>query len=85
VTFRKSDALREIAGAVPLDRLLVETDAPYLAPGRYRGKRNEPAFVVETASELARVKGIPLAELSKHTTDNFFRLYAKVPRTVLAP
>src|SRR5262245_44942313 len=83
LTFRKSDVLREIAAGVPLDRLLVETDAPYLAPGRYRGKRNEPAYVVETAKELAKVKGIPAAELARASTDNFFRLYAKTPRTVL--
>src|SRR5262245_2959102 len=85
LTFGKSDALREIAAGVPLDRLLVETDAPYLAPGRYRGKRNEPAYVVETAKELARVKGIGATELARATTDNFFRLYAKAPRAVLAP
>ena len=85
VTFRKSDALREIARRAPLDRLLVETDAPYLAPGRHRGKRNEPAYVVETASELARVRGMPLADLRQRTTENFFRLYAKAPRTVSPP
>lgn len=84
LTFKKSDALREIAASVPLDRLLVETDAPFLAPGKYRGKRNEPAYVVETAKELAKVKGISQAELAQATTDNFFRLYAKTPRTVLA-
>ena len=83
LTFKKSDALRAIAADVPLDRLLVETDAPYLAPGKYRGKRNEPAYVVHTAAELARVKGISQAELARATTDNFFRLYAKTPRTVL--
>jgi TatD DNase family protein len=80
VTFKKSDALREIAGAVPLDRLLVETDAPYLAPGKYRGKRNEPAYVVETAAALAKVKGIAPEALAKATTDNFFRLYRKAQR-----
>ena len=80
VTFKKSDALREIAGAVPLDRLLVETDAPYLAPGKYRGKRNEPAYVVETAAALAKVKGIAPEALAKATTDNFFRLYSKARR-----
>src|SRR5262249_17822256 len=58
LTFKKSDALREVAALVPLDRLLVETDAPYLAPGPLRGKRNEPAYVVHTAAELARVKGV---------------------------
>jgi TatD DNase family protein len=80
LTFKKSEALRAIAAEVPLDRLLVETDAPFLAPGKHRGKRNEPAFVVETASELARVKGVAQADLARATTDNFFRLYAKMPR-----
>jgi TatD DNase family protein len=80
LTFKKSDALREIAASVPLDRLLVETDAPYLAPGKYRGKRNEPAFVVLTAAELAKVKGVSEAEIARATTENFFRLYAKTPR-----
>ena len=83
LTFKKSDALREIAAAVPLDRLLVETDAPYLAPGKYRGKRNEPAYVVETAAELARVKGVTLDELAQATTENFFRLYNKTPRAAI--
>ncbi|HWE15687.1 MAG TPA: TatD family hydrolase [Hyphomicrobiaceae bacterium] len=80
VTFRKSEALREVAQSVPLDRLLVETDAPFLAPGKYRGKRNEPAYVVETAAALARLKAISTEELARATTDNFFRLYRKAPR-----
>lgn len=80
VTFKKSDALRDIAKAVPLDRLLVETDAPYLAPEPYRGKTNEPAYVVHTAAALAKVKGVSAAELAAATTDNFFRLFGKVPR-----
>jgi TatD DNase family protein len=84
VTFKKSEALRAIAADVPLDRLLVETDAPYLAPGKHRGKRNEPAYVVETAKELAKVKGVSAAQLADATTDNFFRLYAKTPRAALA-
>jgi TatD DNase family protein len=85
VTFKKSDALREVARSVPLDRLLVETDAPYLAPGKYRGKkRNEPAYVVETAATLAQVKGISVEELAKATTENFFRLYKKAPRAAVA-
>lgn len=84
LTFKRSEALREIAKAVPLERLLVETDAPYLAPGRHRGRRNEPAFVVETANALARLKGIEPAELARATTENFFRAYGKVPRTALA-
>ncbi len=64
LTFKKSDELREIARDVPLDRLLVETDAPFLAPVPYRGKRNEPAFVTETAKVLAEIKGISEAELA---------------------
>ena len=65
---------------VPLERLLVETDAPYLAPGKYRGKRNEPAYVVETAAVLASVKGVTPPEMAEATTENFFRLYGKAPR-----
>ena len=84
LTFKKSDELRAVARTVPLDRLLVETDAPYLAPGKYRGKRNEPAYVVQTAAELAKVKGVTLEELSQATTENFFRLYNKTPRTAIA-
>jgi TatD DNase family protein len=84
LTFKKSDALREIAQSVPLDRLLVETDAPYLAPGKYRGKRNEPAYVVETATTLAKVKGVSLETLAQATTENFHRLYSKAPRMDLA-
>jgi TatD DNase family protein len=84
VTFKKSEALREVAQSVPLDRLLVETDAPYLAPGKYRGKRNEPAYVVETAAVLAKLKGISVEELAQATTDNFFRLYGKAPRRLAA-
>jgi TatD DNase family protein len=84
LTFKKSDALREIAKATALDRLLVETDAPYLAPGKMRGQRNEPAYVVETAAELARVKGLTRDELARATTENFFRLYNKTPRVVPA-
>lgn len=80
LTFRNSDALRAIAADVPLDRLLVETDAPYLAPPPHRGRRNEPAYVVETAKVLASVKGISEAELAVVTTDNFHRLFNKVAR-----
>jgi TatD DNase family protein len=80
VTFKKSDALREVAQMVPLDRMLVETDAPFLAPGKHRGKRNEPAYVVETAAVLAKVKGVTPEDLARATTDNFFRLYSKAPR-----
>jgi len=80
VTFKKSDELRAIAASLPADRFLVETDAPYLAPGPYRGKRNEPAYVVETAKVLADVRGVSLDEIAQQTTQNFFRLFGKVPR-----
>jgi TatD DNase family protein len=79
LTFRRSDELRAIAADVPMDRLLVETDAPYLAPVPHRGGRNEPAFVVETAKVLAEVKGVSPAAISAATSENFFRLFAKVP------
>lgn len=80
LTFKKSDALRAIAAALPADRILVETDAPYLAPGKMRGKRNEPAYVVETARTLAETRGVSLEEIAEQTTENFFRLFSKVPR-----
>lgn len=77
VTFKKADALRETAAAVPSERLLVETDAPYLAPVPRRGKRNEPAYVRHTAVELARVRDVTFEEIAATTTDNFFRLFTK--------
>jgi TatD DNase family protein len=80
VTFKNAEALRDIALAVPSDRFLVETDAPYLAPGRHRGKRNEPAFVVETARVLAETRSVSPEEMARQTTENFFRLFHKVPR-----
>ena len=80
LTFKKSDALRAIAAEVPADRILVETDAPYLAPGKFRGKRNEPAYVTETAKVLAEARGSSADHIAHETTDNFFRLFAKVPR-----
>jgi TatD DNase family protein len=80
LTFRKSDDLRAIAQDLPADRILVETDAPYLAPGRHRGKRNEPGFVVETAQVLAETRGISTDQIARQTTENFFRLFHKVPR-----
>jgi TatD DNase family protein len=79
LTFKTSEALRDVARAVPLDRLLVETDAPYLAPVPFRGKRNEPAHVVHTAKVLADVKGVSAVEMARATTANFHRLYTKVP------
>ncbi|HZS63808.1 MAG TPA: TatD family hydrolase [Xanthobacteraceae bacterium] len=80
LTFKNSQHLRDIAAGLPADRIMVETDAPYLAPGPYRGKRNEPAFVVETAKVLAQARGVSLEEIARQTTENFFRLFSKVPR-----
>ncbi|MGJ4910476.1 TatD family hydrolase [Bradyrhizobium sp. HKCCYLS2033] len=80
VTFKKSEALRALAAEVPADRIMVETDAPYLAPGKFRGKRNEPAYVVETAKVLAETRGVSLEEFSQQTTETFFKLFSKVPR-----
>ena len=77
---KSRDALRAIAAKVPIDRLLVETDAPYLAPDPYRGKTNEPAYVVHTAKTLADVKGVSPEALADATTENFHRLFKKVPR-----
>ncbi|MFO1112052.1 MAG: TatD family hydrolase [Bradyrhizobium sp.] len=79
LTFKKSDALRALAAELPADRIMVETDAPYLAPGKHRGKRNEPSYVVEVAKVLAEVRGVSLAEISRQTSENFFRLFSKVP------
>jgi TatD DNase family protein len=79
LTFKKSQTLRDLAAELPSDRIMVETDAPYLAPGKFRGKRNEPAYVVEVAKVLAETRGVSLEEISRQTTDNFFRLFSKVP------
>ncbi len=80
LTFKKSDELRAIAADLPAERILVETDSPYLAPGRHRGKRNEPAFVVETARVLAQVRNVTFEHIAQQTTENFHRLFSKVPR-----
>lgn len=80
LTFKNSQAIRDIAAELPAERIMVETDAPYLAPGKHRGKRNEPSFVVETARVLAETRGVTLEEISRQTTENFFRLFSKVPR-----
>jgi len=80
VTFKNSGDLREIAKNVPADRFLIETDSPYLAPLPYRGKRNEPAYVVEVAKTLAVVRGVSVDEIARQTTENFFKLFSKVPR-----
>lgn len=80
LTFKNSADLRAIAAGVPRDRLLVETDAPYLAPVPHRGQRNEPAFVADTAKVLAETIGVSPGEIAAITTDNFFRLFSKMPR-----
>jgi len=77
LTFRKADELRDIARALPLDRLLVETDAPFLAPVPHRGKRNEPAFVARTADALAELRGLEPAEVARATTANFRALFRR--------
>lgn len=78
LTFKNSQELRDIARDVPLDRLLVETDAPFLAPVPHRGKRNEPAFVADTARTLAAVKGVSFADISEATTANALTLFSKM-------
>jgi TatD DNase family protein len=81
LTFKKAEALREIVKGVPLERLLVETDAPYLTPEPYRGKSNEPAYLVETAKRLADLKEVPFHELCTQTSQNFLKLFSKVSLT----
>jgi TatD DNase family protein len=80
LTFKNSAALRALAAELPADRILVETDAPYLAPLPHRGKRNEPAYVAETAKVLAQTRAVAPDDIARATTENFFRLFSKVPR-----
>jgi TatD DNase family protein len=80
LAFKNAQEIRDIARDLPADRILVETDAPYLAPPPHRGKRNEPAFVVETAAVLAETRGVSREAIAAQTTENFFRLFSKVPR-----
>jgi len=80
ISFKKNEALRAIAASIPQDRILVETDAPFLAPEPFRGKRNEPAFVTHTAKALAAARNTDIATIEQQTTDNFFRLFSKVPK-----
>lgn len=79
ITFKNSADIRAVAAETPADRLLVETDAPFLAPVPHRGRTNEPAFVAETAKVLAGVRGWSAEETARRTTENFLRLFAKVP------
>ena len=85
LTFKNAEELREIAKTVPLDRLLIETDAPYLAPIPHRGKTNEPSFVVHTAEKLAEIKETSVKTIQDTTTHNFFTLFSKSKRDTLAP
>lgn len=80
LTFKNGQDLRDIAKDLPADRILVETDSPYLAPLPFRGKRNEPSYVVNTARVLAETRGVSENDIARQTTENFFRLFAKVPR-----
>ncbi len=82
MTFKNGQDLRNLAAELPAHRILVETDAPFLAPLPYRGKRNEPSYVVETAKLLAQVRGVDADEIARQTTENFFQLFSKVPRTL---
>jgi TatD DNase family protein len=75
VTFKNAASLKEVACAIPLERMLIETDSPYLAPVPHRGKTNEPAYVLHVAEEIARLRGIELNVVARTTTDNFFRLF----------
>ena len=84
LTFKRSEDLRAIARSLPADRILIETDAPYLAPGPYRGKRNEPAYIVETARVLAQARGVSLEVIARQTSENFFQLFSKVPHRAAA-
>ncbi len=79
LTFKNSQELRDLVRDVPLDRLLVETDAPFLAPVPHRGKRNEPSFVAETARVLAQAKGVSFSEVAEKTTANVLRIFTKLP------
>lgn len=75
VTFRQATELKEVVKALPLERLLIETDSPYLAPVPHRGKENQPAYVSEVASYIARLKGIDVSEVAHHTSQNFANLF----------
>ncbi|WP_440995444.1 TatD family hydrolase [Arhodomonas sp. SL1] len=84
LTFRNADALRDTAARIPLDRLLIETDCPYLAPVPHRGRENQPAYVRHVAECLAQVRGLPLERVAEATTENFFRLFPQAPHEGLA-
>jgi TatD DNase family protein len=80
LTFKNAESLREVASRVPLDRLLIETDSPYLAPVPYRGKKNEPRYVLQVADKIAELRGLDRDQVAEITTANFFRLFAGASR-----
>ena len=84
VTFKNAVELKDVARRVPLDRMLIETDSPYLAPVPYRGKRNQPAWVRHVGEAIATLRGVPVAEIARATTDNFFNLF-RIARDADAP
>jgi TatD DNase family protein len=77
VTFKNAEQIRDVVRKMPIDRLLIETDSPYLAPIPYRGKPNEPKYVREVAQFVADLKGMSIAQLGEHTCENFYRLFSK--------
>jgi TatD DNase family protein len=79
VTFKNAVELKDVARRVPLERMLIETDSPYLAPVPHRGRRNEPAYVRHVAEEIARLRGVPVATIAEATSANFFRLFGVGP------
>ena len=85
VTFKNAKALKEVARALPLERILIETDAPYLAPVPHRGRVNEPGFVPHVAEEIARLRGIDVADVEASTTANFFRLFPRAAELAGSP
>ncbi len=85
VTFKNAKALKEVARALPLERILIETDAPYLAPVPHRGRMNEPGFVPHVAEEIARLRGIDVADVEASTTANFFRLFPRAAELAGSP
>lgn len=80
VTFKNAKQVQEVAQKVPLERMLIETDSPYLAPVPHRGKQNEPAYVRHVAEFIAELRGVPVEQVAAATTENFFRLFAKAER-----
>lgn len=84
VTFKNAVELQQVARQIPLDRLLIETDSPFLAPVPYRGKTNDPSKVIHVAEKIADLRGLPVADIARHSTDNFFNLFNKIQNKVQA-